>query len=458
MASSNEYKLQLTAMVYPTEDNILKASAAAIKRVIENNATMSEAMKMQLRKFNPDLMYEYDLLNQSDIGGMKFFYNSCFADTIMQTLFFVPVKWIYRNVLYKTISHTNTIRGCKIPVTALQKRLVDIKDELQAGEHLVTKCINIREILQECFEHKKIGIYNDYITNIGHIMSEFVIDTPIISLDYDLAKEEQKEYTEIMLSYGFDQFKKRTAIEGTSTHFDKTFRIFTYNRIEQTKLLIKPDEEIDNMELYAIAMEKDRNHFVSFVKWANSWFYYNDLDREYIVHIPKIGRYSITEGQGFQISQTGAYIFERRYDVDIKKMNITFEYVPYRANYGTLLNPGKYTLKYTGSKSIDIKKEYIKLTPIGNSVIGTELNVSFSASEVEYRQSGYSYNEIVYYQELPDIKDFNVNAPDEIKLYNSMLNASVVGNTFYTDFGSGYTANVQLNAVAWLYKEKGNKK
>lgn len=383
MSDSEDYKLQLTAMLYPTRDNIITSSRRFVDRAAPEVKNKLILDHLYGEWANGIAMM--DISRQKEIGGIAYYENSCWVDSTIQALLSTPVPYVYRTLLYRHVRKDEKAR-CRgytdMNLSDFQNALLNIKEELQTGRKIVISCQNLRDKLLMCMaqDYSADALYMIIYVSIQHQIEVILNASPYIQDIFLLAfhnlfstniqtsffgyiLRNEKNYIAIyhndvnMALSKFDlmiDYFKETDTKGDYTHsikgisdysiirewiqnipltfakdlykslviqhnannagvlIEALFKMFGVTppiinlrhdlHLKSESVVVNPDiaksvdmlilngdniaarekvapESIGNLNLFSFIVGIDNDsHYVSFIKFENSWLYFNDMD------------------------------------------------------------------------------------------------------------------------------------------------------------------------------------
>ena len=305
----DRYRAQIKATLYPRGDNMFEAFRETIEGTIANRIETQkggeEILKL-LYKMAAKCIYDFDVKTQRDIGGLVWANNSCFADVVLQTLFYKPILYIYTNILYKRVSPPTKLAGtnpeCKITVLKLQQYLRETKELLQGANLFIKTCVDILKVLAYC-KGFKLGILHNTqdvyswlldIFDAEKTLKKTLLPPSIYSffehpMHSITSSPETKEPFPL-----FNIIAIANDIDKQSFEWPRDFLIISEQSIrsddEMPDYNIVPLESFNGMDLIAIVVfigGHDGGHYVNFIKWpahlskekGKTWHFYDALDR-----------------------------------------------------------------------------------------------------------------------------------------------------------------------------------
>lgn len=300
--------------------------------------------------FNPDedRIIESVPESRSNMGSaLKFFSNSCYIDSILVALFYLPNRDVKRNFFDSNLlniagSGNISIKCSKDLINDIATR-EKIREELEnIQNHIRTKsnesmtCQKLRKIFSECkggsqdfstpntqdaceFLQYLINLFNynnsiirrkTFLSKDGHNFVESssldFVNGPIISVDPRYLKDNYNlqdslnvvEYTEfdiknkVRFNNDFYSYKE----ECSKMLFNSSLLIFEVRRkylsnegkeVRNTSSIFFPDsimiESATKKLNHYAVLVHDKQHYTLYIKIENQWYYYNDLEENRFV-------------------------------------------------------------------------------------------------------------------------------------------------------------------------------
>lgn len=288
-----------------------------------------------------------ETIDCNNLNLLTWIANSCYIDSVLISLLLIPNKFITNNILsdlyinsdskkysicrdkitYGTLSYKNDLQKRGI----IQDELRNITSHLRNGGTERKNCINLRRLLQNCnnpvstwwtgnmedageflkyivlmfipdvliFEQITTGINTtNNFTRVtikriqkGHIVhtiaSTNIIDNTNISYYIDYTEDVVGEYIN-------DRYKYNKKTERIRIIY-APYIIFHVERLQERRFINKviiPDKYINisknNFELSSVVVFL-HNHYTSYFKCNNTWYYYNDIQKKDLYK--KVGTY-----------------------------------------------------------------------------------------------------------------------------------------------------------------------
>lgn len=287
----DEIRAVYKRMLYPTAENCFHAAVFSIDRAFLPHLNPSDKLvRAWMYKNLSDAIFEEDKKNQFDLkqlGGIQYLGATCWLDSLLQVILSVPVRYIYRNILYSSeeIGDNRNCKNSKEIIPRIRNYLRDLKNGLQKGDMLLS-CVEIRKLYQSCKE--KPEILGNAMELLGWLIGLFKSDT-WLAFDFEQVPPYLTVISKVEFAhYKFFELKDAiSSITGNITDIIglPDFFVLSIEYENGTEKRI-PKEEFGGMELFGLifttktAEQSGDTHYSSFVKRGKKYYYYDDEDRK----------------------------------------------------------------------------------------------------------------------------------------------------------------------------------
>lgn len=283
---------------------------------------------LELHKLEKMFRYIYDMLPETRIKGLNYCGNSCYMDTILQSIFAPKNDDISRQILKRDINTIKDLIICKGNIRAkIQKELNEIKISI-SGLNQIENCLKLKKLLYDCkgsenfhaFNTQDAGEFLLFLFNIfdvnttGRLRETYVSNDitgfknilcvskvdyengPIINIPVCVLRT-QKEYklidslnlSEDTVFDKYNMYKHNKELFCRRLELNKVVRasfiVFNINRLylngrkNHTKIIFPQSFIIGENELFLNAIcIHNRNHYTCYYKVGTLWYYYNDMN------------------------------------------------------------------------------------------------------------------------------------------------------------------------------------